>query len=132
MSGQRLDPAPGFVHQALVYGSDDEFVAVAGRFLRDGAERGEPALVVTYAENIRLLRASGGPGDVEYVDSERWYGSPGATFGAFFRRANGHRGPGRLRMIGEPIWSRGAREVAEWKRNESAVNAAFAETRSWV
>jgi anti-sigma regulatory factor (Ser/Thr protein kinase) len=123
-----MDAPTGLVHQALLYGSDPEFVAGATRFLKAGAARGEPALVVTTAHNIALLRdAVGTSVDVDYVDAARWYLTPGITLGAYYTRIQEHSGPGRLRVIGEPVWTgRSPREIREWKRYESVVNMTLA------
>src|SRR6266849_1111787 len=96
-----------FAHQALVYGSDGEFLDGASAFLKDGSATGEHAVVVTTPRNIELLTQAGFTQRqcVEYIDAAAWYTAPGATLGAFYQRVQQHRGPGLLRVIGEPVWS---------------------------
>lgn len=50
------DGASGFVHQAAIYGSDEEFLATVGSFLREGVEAGEPTLVGMCEREMQLLR----------------------------------------------------------------------------
>jgi anti-sigma regulatory factor (Ser/Thr protein kinase) len=123
-----------FVHQALVYGSDQEFLDTAGAFLREGLAAGEVATAVTTRHNIGLLRDLVGDSEaIRYIDADSWYLTPGATLGAYFRSVRAHLSPGRLRVIGEPVWTgRSALEIVEWKRYESVINAAFDGERTWI
>jgi anti-sigma regulatory factor (Ser/Thr protein kinase) len=121
------------VHQALVYGSDAEFCRWALAFLREGAASGEHAVVVTTAHNIDLVRDAGADGKVEYIPADDFYTAPGPTLGAYYRRAEAYDGPGRLRVIGEPVWrGRSSAQILEWHRYESAINIAFADTPAWI
>ena len=44
------------IHQALTYGSREEFVAAMGPFVRDGLEREEHVFTATKAANLDALR----------------------------------------------------------------------------
>jgi len=122
----------GLIHKALMYESEPEFVAAAARFIRDGEALGEPAVAVLGRRKIDLLRAATSAG-VEYIDADTWYTTPGATLGAYYRRVQEHRGPGRLRLIGEPVWAgRSPLQVREWKRYEAVANLTFAACAAWI
>lgn len=117
-------------HLALVYATDEEFVAAAGPFLRAGIERSEAVLVVTTPENIRLLRRHLGAGarEVEFADFAARFDAPTravAGFRDFARTALGE-GASWVRILAEPIWrGRSASEVRRWTRLESLLNIAF-------
>ncbi|MGW3421094.1 anti-sigma factor RsbA family regulatory protein [Streptomyces phaeochromogenes] len=129
-----------FVHQALCYGSDDEFLEGTLTFARDGLDAGDTVLAVVTSHNIGLLDEALGhrSDEVEFVDADDWYGSPSRTLGrynaycaAHDTDANGR--PRGVRVIGEPVWSdRTAFEVREWMRYESLLNIAFAGTGHWI
>lgn len=123
------------IHQALTYDSDDEFVERLAPFLLEGLRGGDHAVAVTVPHRLRLLReALGAAGDAaEFVDSRTWYDAPGRTLGAYHRKIHAHRGPGRLRVVGEPVWTgRNDTETTEWTRYEAVVNVVFAATSAWI
>ncbi|MDQ7810827.1 sensor histidine kinase [Amycolatopsis sp. A133] len=122
----------------MIYRSDEEFLAATVPFCLDGLEQGDAVLAVTTGANIDLLRQSlgGAAGDVEFVDANEWYRTPGRTLGAYHRyvdqRTTGGRYP-LVRVIGEPVWhGRDATETTEWTRYESAINVAFAGCPAWI
>src|SRR5436190_12367094 len=120
---------PVLAHLALVYASDEEFVAAAGPFLTAGIERSEAVLAVTTPKNIRLLRRNlGASREVEFADFAARFAAPRsavAGFGDFARTALGD-GASWVRILAEPIWSgRSSSEVRRWTRLESLLNIAF-------
>jgi len=120
-------------HEALVYSTVEEFLAATVPFIREGLEGEEPVLIVTKRANLDALREAldTDAGRAELVDSAAWYRSPPQTLGAYAHYVGTRleEGAGRVRVIGEPVWPRtSARAVAEWKRYESAINAAWAST----
>jgi transcriptional regulator with XRE-family HTH domain len=124
-------PATLLEHQALVYGSDEEFLETAVPFLSEGVERSERPLAVTTQPRIRLLRkALGKQGrHVELADSGPWLSSPTAALGRFRAYLTNSLEGGALwiRILGEPVWSeRSAAQVREWTRFESLLNLSFA------
>lgn len=124
-----------FVHQALVYSEDEEFLAAALPFVRDGLANSDPVFVAITSSNIQLLRDALGADAalVEFVDSEEFYQLPARSLAAFHERFHRHaEGTGRFRAIGEPLWSGSDLEVKEWKRYESIANAAFASFNAWI
>jgi len=125
------------VHEALVYSTVEEFLAATVPFIREGLEGEEPVLVVSKETNLSALREAlhPDPGSVDLVDSTEWYRSPSQALEAYDRyvRTRLEEDAGRVRIIGEPVWPRtSAREVAEWKRYESALNVAWASTPASV
>ncbi|MBO2448830.1 sensor histidine kinase [Actinomadura barringtoniae] len=128
----RAPAMTGLIHKALMYESEPEFVAAAVNFIQDGEALGEPTMAVVSRRKIEMLRAAT-TATVEYIDAEGWYTSPGATLGAYYRRVQQHRGPGRLRLVGEPIWTgRSPLQVREWKRYEAVANLTFASCPAWI
>ncbi|GAA1345931.1 sensor histidine kinase [Saccharothrix algeriensis] len=127
---------PGLVHQGLVYGSDEDFLAATVPFCLEGLDRGDEVLAITRPGNLDLLRQALGDaaGEVGFTAAEEWYRTPGRTLAAYHRRVDGHTAPGRrVRVIGEPVWhGRDELETAEWIRYEAAINVAFAGSAAWI
>lgn len=118
----------GLAHAALVYGTDEDFVAGASAFVGEGLDRGERVLAVTTPRNIELLRGGLGErgGEVEYRESAEWYHAPAHTMLAYERYLE-HADAERVRVVGEPVWDRGwAGAITEWTRYESIINVEFA------
>jgi anti-sigma regulatory factor (Ser/Thr protein kinase) len=125
----------GFVHQALCYGSDAEFLEGTAEFARDGLDAGDTVLAVVQDHNISLLREALGDRarEVEFTDAADWYGYPSRTLGRYHAYCAGQPDGRRVRIVGEPVWSgRTAFETREWTRYESLLNVAFAGTRHWI
>src|SRR5438477_4431114 len=68
-------------HCALPYASGDEFVSVAGPFVKEAIGRSEPVLAVTTKRNRNLLEKWLGDdaGYVEFADRAGWYRTPAAA-----------------------------------------------------
>ena len=125
----------GFVHQALCYGSDDEFLEGTLEFTRDGLDAGDAVLAVVKDHNITLLHEALGSRsrDVEFVEADDWYGYPSRTQGRYHAYCADHGTDRRVRIIGEPVWtSRTDFETREWMRYESLLNVAFADSDHWI
>ncbi|MFC7258443.1 anti-sigma factor RsbA family regulatory protein [Streptomyces lutosisoli] len=125
----------GFVHQALCYGADDEFLEGTLEFARDGLAAGDAVLAVVKSHNIALLEQALGSrsGDVEFVDADDWYGYPSRTLGQYHAYCADHGMDRRVRVIGEPVWAgRTDFETREWMRYESLLNVAFAHSAHWI
>jgi anti-sigma regulatory factor (Ser/Thr protein kinase) len=125
-------PPPGFRHEAMLYTGERGFADGALRFLREGAARGEPALVVVSAGKIALLREALGTdaAHVRFEDMTDVGANPARiipVWTAFVREAGADGRP--LRGIGEPISAeRSPAELFECHRHESLLNLAFAES----
>lgn len=117
-------------HQALLYGSEEEFLTGTIPFIRDGLDRGDPIRITTTDRNTGWLRAALGADarQVAFCDSSQWYRHPVRTLAATHRAVAAAAPDGqRLLMIGEPLWTaRTGQESKEWARHESLINAALA------
>ncbi|WP_405910393.1 sensor histidine kinase [Streptomyces sp. NBC_00828] len=125
----------GFVHQALCYGSDDEFLEGTLEFTLDGLDSGDAVLAVAKDHNITLLESALGTRahDVEFVDADDWYRYPSRTLGQYHAYCADHGTDRRVRIIGEPVWTgRTEFEAREWTRYESLLNVAFADSGHWI
>jgi anti-sigma regulatory factor (Ser/Thr protein kinase) len=125
----------GFVHDALFYAGEDDFVERCAPFVREGVEGGEPVLVVVGARKLERLReALNGHGDaVLFADMAEVGANPARIIPAWqdFVDSRGAEGR-RVRGIGEPVWAgRGAAALAECQRHESLLNLAFAGSGPW-
>ena len=128
--GEASDPHEGFVHSALIYGSDDAFMEVAQPFVEQGISAGEPTLVAVQSRNIENLRAAfgGEPEGVTLLSVEEWYETSASTRDKSRRWVTERAGSGRARLMGEPSWAVGNdAQVRDWARHESVINVAFAD-----
>lgn len=133
MTSQLADPQPApFLHEALVYAGDPEYVVSALAFIEEGFDLGEPVLVAVPQGRLEVL----GP------HVERWTGAglqlaamedigrnPAWIIPAWRDFVAPHLANGRsVRGIGEPIWAaRSAEELVECQRHEALLNLAFAD-----
>ena len=122
-------------HGALVYESDDEYVARSLAFLKEGLEAGEGCIVVHTRDGIAMMReALGRDADrVTFVDAGSVYTRPARALAAYcgtllreLRNAPSVRAVADL-QIG-PL--RG--EWDEWTGYEALTNLAYAHLPAWV
>ena len=127
--GEASDPE-GFVHQALIYGSDQEFMDVAVPFVEGAVTADEPVLVAVQQRHVENLRRALGrltPGATLF-SAEQWYDTSARTRDKFGRWVADHAADGRVRVMAEPPWAIGHdAQVRDWARHESVLNIAFAE-----
>ncbi len=118
-----------FRHEAILYAGQQEFVDRIGTFVREGAEAGEPVLVVVGAHKIRWLRSALAdlePDAVSYEDMADVGRNPARIIPAWRAYTDEHRSHARLRGVGEPIYpDRGPDELVESQRHEALLNLAF-------
>jgi transcriptional regulator with XRE-family HTH domain len=124
---------PMLEHRALIYDSDEVLLKLAGPFLREGGERGEPMLAVMTETKIERMRRHLGSASesVEFVESARWLRTPGAALDGFRKFCDDSLDGGApwSRVLGEPIWEgRSDSEVEQWTRFESLLNLVFADS----
>jgi transcriptional regulator with XRE-family HTH domain len=127
--GGRAAP-PMLSHQALLYGSDSEFLDTAAPFLAEGIDRGEPALAVTTEANIELLRERLGDTarSVEFAERAAWYRTPGTALNGYLAFLQGKLDGGAawVRILGEPPRVKGSKsDLVAWTRYEALLNLAF-------
>ena len=124
-----VSASSNLVHQAFLYGSQEEFVAAMSPFVRDGLELGDTVFAATKRSNIDALREDlAGDGDlVEFHDTSQWETRPYDRLQAF-RGMVDELPPGAvLRAMGEPVWNGSRAAVRQWARYESLINLALAD-----
>ncbi|MFY9806094.1 MAG: sensor histidine kinase [Pseudonocardiaceae bacterium] len=124
-----LDTSKSLAHQALLYGSEQEFLGGTVPIIRNGLERGDAIWAITTVRNAGWLREELGADArrLLFDDCSQWYRHPVRALAALHRAVRpGADGP-RLRIIGEPLWTaRTGQESRERARFESLVNVALA------
>jgi anti-sigma regulatory factor (Ser/Thr protein kinase) len=124
-----------FVHEAMFYEGEDDFVEQTLPFVLDGIAAGEPMLIALGDARTRRLRAELGEdaAQVEFAEMEMLGRNPARIISAWHDFVTAHEGTGRtLRGIGEPIWpGRSASELSECHRHEALLNVAFDDGPPW-
>lgn len=126
----------GFLHQGCVYGSDDEFLAMAVPFIADGLAADEPVLAATTSANLDLVNSALGERarGLDYAETAYFGRRPPQRVAVFDRYWKTHLdSPGQVRILAEPTWmGRPEREIRAWKQMEARLNLIFADTRIWM
>jgi anti-sigma regulatory factor (Ser/Thr protein kinase) len=125
--GEASAPHNEFLHSALLYGSDDEFVRVATPFIEQGIAAEQPVLVAVPTPKVELLRSAlgGGVDGVSLLPAEEWFETSARTREKLARWGR-ERETARARVIGEPPWATGSEaQVRDWARHEAVTNIAF-------
>ena len=124
-----LPPLGDFVHPAVFYASDEEYLDLLVPFVVEGLEQGHPVAASVPARQLGLLRDGLGSAadDVLLLDMEVEGRNPGRIIPAVLRRfADSHRDR-HVRIIGEPIWAgRTDVEYPACAQHEALINLAFA------
>jgi anti-sigma regulatory factor (Ser/Thr protein kinase) len=126
-----------FVHEALLYRDDEQYLAGTVPFVRDGLAVREPVLVAVPQHRIDLLRrALGGQAEqVEFLDLRRAGRNPGriipGVLAAF--TDNNAAATGRVRIVGEAVWpDRTELEYPACVQHEALINTAFEDRPAWI
>jgi len=118
-----------FVHPALLYRDDEEYLAGTVPFIRDGLAAGEPVAVAVPGPKLELIRRALGADEQRVLlrDMTAAGRNPGRIIPTVLLAfADTHPGQ-RVRLIGEPIWAgRSATEYPACAQHEALINAAFA------
>ncbi|MFF4355595.1 anti-sigma factor RsbA family regulatory protein [Streptomyces sp. NPDC001604] len=118
-----------FVHPALLYGDEDEYLAGTVPFVRDALAAGEPVAVAVPGERLRLIRDALGEdaATVRFLDMRQAGRNPGRIIPAVLRAFADAQPTGtRVSIIGEPIWAgRTPSEYPACVQHEALINAAF-------
>ncbi|MEU5863196.1 sensor histidine kinase [Nonomuraea sp. NPDC047529] len=118
-----------FVHPALFYRGDPEYVAATTDFVREGLAAGEPVAVAVPAANLAKIEAGLGAdaSRVTLIDMGVAGRNPGRIIPAVLR-AVADRHPGQhVRIIGEPVWpGRSGTEYPACAQHEALINLSFA------
>ncbi|WP_033440364.1 sensor histidine kinase [Saccharothrix sp. NRRL B-16314] len=128
-----------FVHEALLYRDDEQYLAGTVPFVRDGLAAGEPVLVAVPQRGIDLLRgALGAQADhVEFLDMRRAGRNPGriipGVLSTFTNHAAEAAANGRVRIVDEPTWpDRTELEYPACVQHEALINTAFEDRPAWI
>ena len=121
----------GFVHSALLYHSQREYVDFVVRFILDGLTTDEPVLVAVPADELKVLRAGlrrasvGSPPALRMTDITKVALNPSrlmAMQGSFAAEYPGRR----VRVINQLAWpGRTADEFLACEQHEALVNGAL-------
>jgi len=121
-------PVEPFVHPALFYRGEAEYLAGTVPFVRAGLAAGEPVAVAVPGRNLDLLRAELGPDaeQVRLLDMTQAGRNPGRIIPAVLRAFADTHPDGPVRIIGEPIWpARSELEYPACAQHEALINMAF-------
>ncbi|MDH6565603.1 anti-sigma regulatory factor (Ser/Thr protein kinase) [Streptomyces sp. SAI-117] len=117
-----------FVHPALFYQGEQEYLQGTVPFVRDGLTAGEPVAVAVPGPNLAVLKAALGEdvARVKFLDMTEAGRNPGRIIPRVLRAfADTHRHT-RVRIIGEPIWAgRSTVEYPACVQHEALINPAF-------
>ncbi|MDQ2588417.1 sensor histidine kinase [Saccharothrix yanglingensis] len=124
-----LSPSGDFVHPAVFYASDEEYLQLLVPFVTDGLEQGQPVAASVPDSRLRLLRDALGnaAADVLLLDMQVEGRNPGRIIPAVLRRFADSHPDKHVRVIGEPIWAgRTDAEYPACAQHEALINLAFA------
>src|SRR5205814_9138958 len=118
-----------FRHEALLYVSEDEFLAETTAFIRDGLAEGEPTAVATAPSKITRLRERlGADADqIMWIDITGIGSNPARITSLWQEFASKHGDRASVRAIGEVVLpGRTSDELLELRRHEELCNLALA------
>ncbi|MGM1061838.1 anti-sigma factor RsbA family regulatory protein [Saccharothrix sp. Mg75] len=124
-----------FVHEALLYRDDEQYLAGAVPFVRDGLAAGEPVLVAVPRRGITLLRGALGPAadHVEFLDMRQAGRNPGRIIPGVLAAFADNSSAARVRIVGEAVWpERTELEYPACVQHEAMVNTAFEDRPAWM
>ena len=134
MTGDTLTAGVGFCHDAVFYGSDEEFLGIVAPFLDEGVAAGELTLAALGDEHAELMRSElAVPAGVTFLPGSVRYDRPAATIKADHELYARHVAAGAesIRVVVEMP---DAGVDASWDgraRYEAAVNRAFESFPLW-
>lgn len=131
-----VDHERGDRHDAAVYASDEQLVAVAVPFAAEGVAAGDPVVLVLPPPEARAVVAAlpGGLDGITLASHAELYQRPALSILALQRLVSSLRadGSGPVRLIAAtPLPSSGS-SWQPWARFESHLTSALAGTGSWV
>ncbi|HEX2073372.1 MAG TPA: sensor histidine kinase [Geodermatophilus sp.] len=119
----------GFLHSALFFRSDDEFLSATVPFVQEGLAAGEPALIVCDDRRNALLAGLLPHDDrVTVLPRGAVYTRPAHVGASYERLVNGLLSGGApgTRLVSEPSFGTEAWAWRAWTAFEAAANVAFA------
>jgi anti-sigma regulatory factor (Ser/Thr protein kinase) len=116
-------------HTSLLYGSDRQYAAEAGDFLRDGLERGHRTLVMAPPSRTELLRSELGrdADEVTFVDDSIAYVPQWNVYRVLLDFAAVAPDVRSCVVAEQRLEHRTRAELVDYRRLESAINLVFAE-----
>ncbi|NJP90483.1 sensor histidine kinase [Nonomuraea sp. FMUSA5-5] len=120
--------AEPFVHPALFYRGDGEYVSATSAFVLEGLAAGEPVAVSVPPRNLALIEAALGDQakDVLLLDMTKAGRNPGRIIPGVLRAFADRHPDQHVRIIGEPIWpGRTATEYPACAQHEALINLSF-------
>jgi anti-sigma regulatory factor (Ser/Thr protein kinase) len=123
-----------YVHDALLYGSDEELLNDAVPFLRAGVDLGETAIVVCTDRPAALLRAAfGSDRRITFLSAAAVYGRTSQAILAYQQLLEQETAAGasRVRIVGEPVYGHDPATWPERMRYEAIINRALAPYPVW-
>ncbi|MFJ6387134.1 anti-sigma factor RsbA family regulatory protein [Streptomyces sp. NPDC091972] len=117
-----------FVHPALFYRDEREYLAGVVPFVHKALAAGEPVAVAVPTENLRLLKAElGAEKAVRFLDMREAGRNPGRIIPGVLRAFADAQPPDtRVRIVGEPVWAgRSPVEYPACVQHEALINTAF-------
>jgi anti-sigma regulatory factor (Ser/Thr protein kinase) len=122
-------------HNALVYESQDEYVARSVAFLKEGLEAGEGALVGNSRDGLAAVREALGPDadQVAFFDVGSTYTRPARTLAAYYGVFLGQlRKAPSVRAVAEFQLGPTLTDWEEWMGYEAITNVAYSHLPVWV
>jgi anti-sigma regulatory factor (Ser/Thr protein kinase) len=121
--------SPTATHTSMLYGSDRDYAAEAGGFLRDGLERGHRALVMAPPSRTQLLRSELGSDadEVTFVDDSIAYAPQWNAYRVLLDFAAAAPDVRSCVIAEQRFGRRTPAELVDYRRLESAINLVFAE-----
>jgi len=126
----------GFRHEAALFASDEEFLALAVPFLADGIAAGDPTLLAVPAPlQRRVQEALGDPAGLTLLAAEQ-YSQPFTTLQRNYQMfldcaGTGGRWVRQIRMIGAVPEPSSGTQWDGWVRYEAAINDLYATLPVW-
>jgi anti-sigma regulatory factor (Ser/Thr protein kinase) len=122
-------------HGALVYDSQDEYVARAVPFLKEGLEAGEGAVVAHTKPGLAVMREALGPEAAEamFVDVSSTYTRPARALAAYHQVfVEQLRTTPSLRAVADVQFGSDVAEWELWMGYEAVLNRSFGHLPAWV
>jgi len=122
----------GYVHEAVLYDSDEKFLDVVVPFLRQGVAAGEPCLVALAASTTGLVRAAmGDTAGLTFFDDR--YDRPASVIRSNRDLFTAHLidGASQIRVASEVPHPGVGAPWDGWARYEAAINRAYAQFPLW-
>ncbi|MGH4012173.1 MAG: anti-sigma factor RsbA family regulatory protein [Pseudonocardiaceae bacterium] len=125
----------GLVHEALFYLDVQDYATGIAAFLREGFELAQPALVAVPGSHVDVLRSVLGSDAerVRFVNMAEAGRNPGRIIPTVLYAFAQEHAPGRVRIVGEPIWpGRSAAEYRAALQHEALINIALADREATI